>query len=291
MDFTCSLCNKKFKTKYNYERHKSNKKPCVKENYNCEICNVKFNCKYDKERHLKTKKHIKNNANFTNATINNSNIHVGDKIFNLTLNINSFNNTDLTEIRKNIIEDIGERVYLNIINKKYITDIEKAKQMFNTVLEMLEKLHFNINIEENHNLKILLIFPGIKKQVYEYLILDINKETNEISWCSLTYEEFMKRIFSNLYSMNNKIQNDYYDKFILFLERILSKEEETRKELKPYIEKKLGDMYLEFNKKQKKQPREVKATYKEKMDEFINYRNEECKLNNGYIPNIIDQSE
>jgi hypothetical protein len=291
MDFICKLCNKKFKTKYNYERHQNNKKPCIKENYDCEICKIKFNCKYDKERHVKTQKHIKNNANFMNSDINNSNIHVGDKIFNLTLNINSFNNTDLTEIRKNIIEDIGERVYLNISNKKYLTDTEKAKRMFETVLEMLEKLHFNINIEENHNLKILLIFPGIKKQVYEYLILDINKETNEISWCSLTYEEFIKRLFSHLYSMNNKFQNDYYDKFILFLERILSKEEETRKELKPYIEKKLGDMYLEFNKKQKKQPREIKTSYNEKMDEFINYRNAECRLNNGYIPTIIDQSE
>lgn len=54
-------------------------------------------------------------------------------------------------------------MYVDTIAKKYISDIEKVKILFDGVIKILEHLHFNLGIEENHNLKILLIFPGIKK--------------------------------------------------------------------------------------------------------------------------------
>jgi hypothetical protein len=176
--YKCIKCNKVFPTPSKLTVHKNRKNPCdkLKENLECAICKVKFNCNVEKIRHEKTKKHIYN--------INNSNVQIGDhniqNILNLTLNVKSFKNTDTTPIKRNLINDIGYNIYLEIINNADLSKITKVKKLFNVVLEILQKLHFSLDLEENHNLKILLIFPGIKKTVYEYLILEINPETKQI---------------------------------------------------------------------------------------------------------------
>jgi hypothetical protein len=291
--YKCFKCDKEFKYESKLLEHKNRKKPCdqAKPDLECNICNLNFNCNAEKMRHEKTKKHI---IKIKNLNINgdHNNTHIGDinNILNLTLNVNSFKNTDTTRMRKSIIDDIGYNMYNEIMNKKYITDIDRTKMMFNIVLEILEKLHFSLDLEENHNLKILLIFPGIKKTVYEYLILEINPETKEIVWNSLKYEEMIKQILEHLFNINNKINNEDYDKLILFLKRYLVSNEETSIELKPYIEQKLGELYINFNNKQKKEPRNIKDSFPEKVSEYTNYRSQECKLNNGYNPNIINSS-
>mgnify|MGYP001128783415 FL=1 len=213
-----------------------------------------------------------------------------NNILNLTLNVKSFKNTDTTIIRQNLINDIGYNIYLDIINKPNLSEIDKVKELFNVVLELLEKLHFSLDLEENHNLKILLIFPGIKKQVYEYLILEINPETKEIYWNSLKYKEMIKQILNHLLDLNNKINNDNYDKCMYYLKRYLVTHEDYANELKPFIEEKLGELYINFNNKQKKESREIKESFEEKVIEYNNYRNNECKLNNGYKPEIINST-
>jgi len=191
-------------------------------------------------------------------------------------------------MRKALIEEVGEFMYIETLAKKYLPDTEKVKILFDGVIKILEHLHFNLGLEENHNFKILLIFPGIKKTVYEYLILEINSETNKIIWNTLTYEEIIDRIINHLFLLNNKYQNENYDKFILYLERYLIKNKESAIELKPYIQKKLSDMYVDFNKKQKKESRDIKEDIEEKIKEYMTYRKQECKLQNGYNPNIIN---
>jgi hypothetical protein len=290
--YTCTKCNKEFDFESEYNRHKNRKTPCnqQKEELECKSCNLKFTRLFNKKKHEQTNKHIQNYNKYIQNNVNGDNI-AGDKInniINLTLNVNSFRKTDTSNVRKNIIEDIGEYIYLDVINKKYLPEIEKVKTLFNYVIEILEKLHFNLDIEENHNLKILLMFPGIKKKVYEYLILEINPETKDIIWNALDYKELLKQLFEHLYNLNNKIKNDNYDKFISLLKRYILTNEDTYDELKPYIEDKLNNMYINFNKKQKKEEREVKDEFNEKLNEYISYRTQECKLNNGFNPDIIN---
>jgi uncharacterized C2H2 Zn-finger protein len=294
--FKCNKCNKVFKYESEYKRHKNKKNPCdiEKKLYNCTLCNINFKYESDYIRHEQTKKHktnkqieISNNNNISNNNSFNT-INSYNNLIQLTLNVNSFKNTDTTSIRKALIEDIGEFEYLKIISKKYLPDTEKVKMLFNSVLKILEELHFNLDIEENHNLKILLIFPGIKKKVYEYLILEINPETKKIVWNSLSYEEIIEKIFHHLYALNNKIQNDNYDRFIIYLKRHLIYEKETALELKPIIESKLSEMYIEFNNKQKKDKRKVEENINEKVKEYVNYRDVECKLPNGFNPPIVN---
>lgn len=145
-----------------------------------------------------------------------------------------------------------------------------------------------MELEENHNFKILLIFPGIKKTVYEYLILEINSETNKIIWNTLTYEEMLDRILNHLFLLNNKYQNDNYDRCILYLRRHLIDNKENAQELKQPIQKKLSEMYIEFNNKQKKGVREVKEEISEKVKEYMTYRQQETRLYNGYNPDILN---
>lgn len=290
--YKCVKCNKEFFFESEYNRHKNRKTPCdqIKEELECKSCNLKFTRLFNKKKHEKTNKHIQNYNKYIQNNVNGDNI-AGDKInniINLTLNVNSFRKTDSSYIRKTIVNDIGEYLYLEVMNKKYLSEIDKVKLLFDSVIEILEKLHFNLDIEENHNLKILLIFPGIKKKVYEYLILEINSETKEVIWNSLDYDEFMSQLFDHLYNLNNKIQNDNYDKFLSLLKRYIIRNEDTYDELKPVIEDKLNNMYINFNKKQKKEDREVKEDFNEKLNEYINYRSQECKLNNGFKPEIIN---
>jgi hypothetical protein len=47
-------------------------------------------------------------------------------------------------------------------------------------------------------------------------------------------------------------------------------------------------MYIDFNKKQNKNERDIKFTFDEKLQEYLNYRNNECTLPNGFTPNILD---
>lgn len=55
-----------------------------------------------------------------------------------------------------------------------------------------------------------------------------------------------------------------------------------------YIEKKLNEKYENFNKRQKKCERTVEEGFNEKLNEYINYRTQECKLNNGFNPEIVN---
>jgi hypothetical protein len=280
--YKCSKCDKEFKYESDYNRHNKRKTACIKinDNFKCELCKLNFKFQSKLQTHEKTKNHI---FNIQNSTINNS----FNNVINLTLNVNSFKKTDTTIIRRSIINDIGENIYLEIMNDN-LSIIDKVKKLFDTILEILEKLHFNLDIEENHNLKILLVFPGIKKAVYEYLILDINPETKNIIWNAINYEELMKQIFYHLYNLNNKIQNNNYDKFIIFLEKYIVKNKDIANKLKPFIENKLGKLYLEFNKRQKKENRSIQGNFTEKLVEYKYYRDNECKLNNGFNPKIIN---
>ena len=218
--YKCLKCNKEFKYESKLKEHKNRKIPCnnPKKEYKCDICNVKFICPAEQARHEKTKKHINNiliHGNQNQVGDNATNINSFNNIIQLTLNVNSFKNTDTSFMRKALIEELGEFMYIETLAKKYISDVDKVKILFDGVIKILEHLHFNLGLEENHNFKILLIFPGIKKTVYEYLILEINSETNKIIWNTLTYEEMLDRILNHLFLLNNKYQNDNYDRCIL----------------------------------------------------------------------------
>ena len=284
--YKCLKCNKEFNYESELIRHKNRKIACnaPKRDFNCKICNSNFKYESDYLRHEKTKKHI---TNYNKCNIQN-NIH-GDNIqniINLTLSVKTFKETDLSYLRNWIVNDVGNDLYIKIMAKPYLCIQDKVKSLFRGTLEILDFLHFNLTNDDNHNCKILLMFPGIKKQVYEYLILDIDTVTKKLLWNSLKYEDFITEILNHLTRINNITKNENFANYIKYLNTYMIEDKEISLELKPYIEKELGELYIKFNMGQKKEPRPIKALFEEKLKEYIEYRNDECKLNNGYIPNI-----
>lgn len=291
--YKCLNCNKEFKYESELNRHNNRKVPCntPKKEYKCNICKLHFKCPYDQNKHEKTKKHKTNLEIHITGNQNNVNAHIGNNyqnIINLTLQTKSFNDTDFTYLRKWIIDDVGDDLYIKTMKKEYLCPQEKIKSLFRGTLEILEHLHFNLNNEDNHNCKILLMFPGFKKPIYEYLILEIDTHTSKIAWNSLSYEDFIKELLNHLTRMNETIKNENFEKYIYYLKKYLINDEEISKGLKPFIENKLNDLYINFNAKQKKEPRKVKITLAEKIEEYKKYRDSECILHNGYNPNIIN---
>ena len=291
-DYKCNKCQKIFNSPSKLERHKNNKIPCnkPKEDLKCDICNINFVRPSHKKIHENTKKHINNIQIHINGNQNNVNTHIGDinNIINLTLQTKPFNDTDFTYLRKWIIDDVGNDLYIKIMKKEFLCPQEKIKLLFRGTSEILEHLHFNLNNDDNHNLKILLMFPGFKKPIYEYLILEIEQGTNKITWNTLTYEEFIKELFNHLTRMNETIKNENFEKYIYYLKKYLIHDEEISIEMKPFIENKLNDLYINFNSKQKKEPRPVKITIEEKIKEFKEYRDQETRLHNGYNPDVLN---
>jgi hypothetical protein len=295
VDYKCFKCNKIFNSPSKLERHKNNKLPCnkIKEDLKCNLCNVIFTRPSHKNIHEKTKKHINNvkqsniNGDNINQIGNNNSINF-QNIINLTLQTKPFNETDLSYLRKWIIEDISNDLYIKTIKKEYLSIQDKVKSLFRGLLEILEQLHFNLNNEDNHNCKILLMFPGFKKPIYEYLILEIETNTNKISWKSLSYDDFIKELLNHLTKMNEPINNENFEKYIYYLKKYLINDEDIANEMKPFIENKLSDLYINFNTKQKKESRPIKITLEEKIKEYIDYRNQETRLHNGFNPKIIN---
>lgn len=286
--YKCLKCNKEFKYESKLNEHKNRKIPCIlpKKEYKCEICNILFTRPNHKINHEKTKKHI---TNYNHSNVQN-NVH-GDNIQNiiqLTLNVHSFKNTDMTFIATGFLNNMAEFIKEEIlINNKY-DDNKKVELIFDEIIILLEKLHFNIELEENHNLKILLIFPGLQKSVYEYLILEINPETKDIKWNSLTFENLILNILDNLLILNTKrSNNENFSEFINFVKDKLF-DSNNLSILKPIIDKKFSEMYVNFNKKQNKQEREKMEELDDKISEYRNFRKKECKLNNGFNPEIIN---
>ncbi len=289
----CDVCNKEFKFLSKLNEHKNRKTICSasKKEYKCEICNINFARPAEQARHEKTKKHINNYNTYNQSNVQN-NIH-GDNIQNiiqLTLNVHSFKETDMSLIGRTFIKEMGIYIKEDILENNKYDELKRIELIFDEIILLLEKLHFNIGMEENHNLKILLIFPGIKKAVYEYLILEINPETKNILWNSLKFEDLISNILDNLLILNikNGKNNEYFNEFINYVKDNLLNNEDNLKILKPVIDKKLSEMYVNFNKKQNKSDREEHEDIDDKINEYKRYRKKECKLNNGFNPEIIN---
>ena len=291
--FKCLKCNKEFQYESKYNIHQNKKKDCSpNQDYKCEYCKKEFKYASKLLEHEKTKKHILNyniHINGNQNQIGNNN-HIGDinNIINLTLQTKPFNDTDFTYLRKWIIDDVGDDLYIKVMKKEFLCPQEKIRSLFRGTLELLEHLHFNLTNEDNHNLKILLMFPGFKKPIYEYLILEIDQNTNKITWNTLTYEEFIKELFNHLTRMNETIKNENFEKYVYYLKKYLIHDEEVSIEMKPFIENKLNDLYVNFNTKQKKETRNVKLTIDEKIEEYKKYRNDETRLHNGFSPEVVN---
>jgi hypothetical protein len=285
--YKCDLCNKEFKYESKLNQHKNRKKSCIdnKNEYKCDLCNINFVRPSHQLRHEKTIKHINNyNKNIQN-NVNGDNI-AGDQInniINLTLNVKPFLESELIGLN-NLLNDIVNNLYLEEIENKNGIKNMNIKKLINGLILILEKVNFNISFEENHNCKILLMFPGINKSVYEYLVLEVDPISKKMIWNRLEYKFFIIEIFKLCRKIAKKYENENYYEYINILQdQILDNNLLVYKE---YIESELNNLYINFNKQQEKKDREIKIEFNDKLNEYKEYRGNELRLNNGVIPEV-----
>ncbi len=287
--YKCDKCSKTFLTPSKLESHKKRINPCnkVKKEYKCDVCNISFTREQHKQNHEKTKKHITNiQINGNQNAVNSSNISNSfNNILHLTLNVKSFKNTDLTSLSDIYITQLSEFIKYEILENTKISEDTRLEKAFDEIIRLLKKVHFNFNLEENHNLKILIVFPNLKKTIFEYLILDINPETKDITWNSLKFEDLLDNILKNLYILNKRYNIKDYENFLNYLKENLLENAENLQKIKPIIDKKLSEVYLEFS---SNGDREDKDDFLDKLAEYKGYRRQECKLANGFNPEITN---
>ncbi len=282
-EFICNKCNHEFLTKSNLNRHLKKKNTCIKENDSllCEFCNLTFTQMSSKTRHEKSNKH-KLQVNFnSNNNINGNYNQVGNNnlmnIVHLTINTNPFKDTNLNCIDSSILENI---VFKFIDNQK---ENKVFVHNFMHLVKLLEKIHFDLRNETNQNLRILLMFPNLSKKIVEYLILEINPETKEIMWYRLEYEEFLDKLIILMEELNNKLNVDKFIDYINYM-----KIELYKKENKNIIEAKLIQLYKNYSIDNSIPRNQKKGELIENINEYKKYRENECKLKNGFSPKIIN---
>ena len=201
----CTHCNKVYNRKYNLIRHideycfyvknintELNKLNEEKNNLIIEKNNMKTQTEIKELRNMVAKllKKNKPNINITNNTINNKTINN-----NLTLNINSFGNESLAHITNNDY-------------KKFLTGF------FPGFIKFIEKIHFDENVPENHNITITNLKS---KYVYTY---DGEK------WITMGKNETIDKFIAKKYNLlagkldeleeNNQIDDKVLEKFNRF---------------------------------------------------------------------------
>ena len=229
----CDICEKIFSRNSILVKHKEK---CKGKNnpLQCIYCNEVFTFSHNKYRHQKTcKERIlstdltipEEHRNTIIGTNTNNNIQTQNNIENLTQN-----NINTSNIQNNnntiIINNFGNESYT------HITDEFKEKCIRSLtnigVIKLIENVHFNKDVPENHNIKI----HSLKSQqlsVYnnnEWNIRDKNNVLDDMimtataSLCrhyhgspelkEIDIKEFHYEIFTNLQSIYGRVKERYY---------------------------------------------------------------------------------
>lgn len=155
IDIICDYCLKKFSNTSNLNRHMFNS------------CKLKFIAMNNEIQHLKSQvKNITNNYNNNNNSINNNSNN------NIVIVVNNYENTSL--------DKITDDIYNKILSK----DVEP----YQIIPMLIEKIHFNKDIPENHN-----IYNSNKSRNNKHLHVyrnghwEITDRQNEI--CNIIHEK------------------------------------------------------------------------------------------------------
>jgi len=234
MNLECKKCNKVFEYPYLLERHKNNKKSCIKEivSYNCDLCKSNFEYKSHLENHKKTNKH-KNNYN-----VYIENLNITNNITNNNINIiYTFENTNISKIDNDFIQ----MTYLidnDLIDMFKEFELEEAMSprneyfvyCFNYFIKIFSKLNFNIAFNENHNCR-CVSFTISNNNSVEYQILSYDIILKEYTWDTINYNIFIEKFLNLMQNIDEKFNNVNFKKVLSYIKKYKHKYIKTKEEM------------------------------------------------------------
>lgn len=222
MTWNCNVCNETFKRKQNYERHLQSKKHIKRLQTNnnlhmCNICDRTFSYNRSLIKHRETctnkpnEKYLNKNSNIVDQLIiqnqlivqklEEKNKQVDELTKQVTLLLEKGQNTTHIQNQNNI--ETQNIIFVNSFGKEnteYLTDNIVCKLIqhspFKCLPQIIEKIHFDPEHPENHNIKITN-----KKLNYAEIVKD-NK------WVTTNKKKAIEDMIQNGY---NIIEEKYID--------------------------------------------------------------------------------
>ena len=197
--YNCELCNKQFKQKCDFTRHKNKKTPCNKpQTYSCSFCQSELKTKYNLNRHLKScenKQSVDKIINEQKNNIHNGSHNVYNEAVNNTItNDNSIKNDNSINI---IVVPYGKEVGIDDIPKaKWIQFMYRG---YSSLQEINEYIHFNRELPENHNIFISNLRTKLA-QVFDGNVWTVRKR-----------EEFIEELLENKYNLLEEMYNYFIE--------------------------------------------------------------------------------
>ena len=193
MDFSCSKCNYTSSIKANIKKHISNKNKCgegiseiieVPVDINCEHCNKTFATGPSMKRHLKICKVKKSNIEeeLKNAQTKIKELEEANRQLvaakPTTIDNSTVNNNNIVTINFNLTS-WKDPNYPENMDRFYR---EAVKKLFMSVPKLIELIHFNTDMPENHNICIRNFRTKVAK-VYngkEWQTMDEDRLLNDL---------------------------------------------------------------------------------------------------------------
>lgn len=238
MVYSCNICSCNFKVRQNYERHLQTNKHKVRcennENvHSCKNCGKSFIHKSSLSKHkLSCKSEIVSDSKIFEKTLENQRLrfeqekmHLQNKIDKL-MNHEKDERNNINNITNNIHTQNNVNIQINAFgneNLDYITEefvLKCLEKMYSSLPSLIERIHFDPNHPENHNVKI----PS--KTLSHATIL-----TDDRTWKTIDRELVIDSMVDKGY---NILDETYQDKMI-------SMSHSNQKQVNEFKEKYSGD--------------------------------------------------
>lgn len=233
MEFKCSICNYTSQFKTTIERHITKQKKCgenpsiieVPIEIKCEFCNKLYKTRENLVQHLKICKVKKSNVELELELVK-------KELADLKRNQASVN---ITNITNNITNNNNYTIQLKPYNSPVLPDdmddiYEEAWLKQKSIAAYVERVHFNTDLPENHNMCITNLRTKLAAKVF-----------NGTDWETKDQDKMLDELISNTNIMlerwirlNRKKRQQFETDFLNYLESAGKKkfDEETKTELK-----------------------------------------------------------